>query len=102
MWVIIPIIYMRKSGIMKKENDIIFISEPSSEYIDKIIIILNKRNMNVLSEEKIIEQAEKIVYEYTIKEEQKEKKKGKKILYYGIFSFLLITLFAVLKIYVKI
>ena len=93
---------MRKSGIMKKENDIIFISEPSSEYIDKIIIILNKRNMNVLSEEKIIEQTEKIVYEYTIKEEQKEKKKGKKILYYGIFSFLLITLFAVLKIYVKI
>lgn len=90
---------MRKSGIMRKENDIIYISEPSSEYIDKIIIILNKRNMNVLPEEKIIEQAEKIVYEYTLKEENKDKKTGRKFLYFGFFSFFLISLFVVLKIY---
>lgn len=49
---------------MNRNKDIILISDTESEYIDKIIVILNENKKRILPEEVIIKQAEKIIYEY--------------------------------------
>ena len=56
---------------MNKNKDIIMISDTDSEYIDKVILILNDNKKRVVSNELLINQAEKIIYEY----ENKNKKK---------------------------
>jgi len=49
---------------MHKNNDIILISETHSEYIDKIIVILNDRKKDLIPKDIIIKQAENIIFEY--------------------------------------
>jgi len=68
---------------MNKQKDVIMISDTDSEYIDKIILILNDNKKRIVPEELLLNQAEKIIYEY----ENKNKKQGN-------FSFLKIALFA--------
>ena len=49
---------------MNKNNEVIMISETDSEYIDKIILIINKDKKRAAPRELLIKQAEKIIYEY--------------------------------------
>ena len=49
---------------MNKNNDVIMISETDSEYIDKIILIINKDKKRAAPRELLIKQAEKIICEY--------------------------------------
>ncbi|MBE7020709.1 MAG: hypothetical protein E7411_04670 [Ruminococcaceae bacterium] len=49
---------------MKINDEIIMISETDSEYIDKIILIINKDKKRAAPKELLIKQAEKIIYEY--------------------------------------
>lgn len=49
---------------MHKNNDVILIKETHSEYIDKIIVILNDKKKNMIPEDIIIKQAENIIFEY--------------------------------------
>ena len=49
---------------MYKNDDIILIKDTKSEYIDKIIVILNDKKKNMIPKEIIIKQAENIIFEY--------------------------------------
>lgn len=55
---------LRGDNIMYKNNDVILIKDTQSEYIDKIIVILNDRKKDMIPQEIIIKQAENIIFEY--------------------------------------
>lgn len=55
---------------MNKSKDIIMISDTDSEYIDKIILILNNKK-KIVKEDQLIKQAEKIIFEYENKNHKK-------------------------------
>lgn len=67
---------------MNKDKDVIMISNTDSEYIDKIILILNDNKKRVASEELLIKQAEKIIYEYENKNKKNNSPLFKKILFF--------------------
>ena len=58
---------------MFKNDDIILIKETNSEYIDKIIVILNDRKKDIMPRDIIIKQAENIIYEYQQKNPNEKK-----------------------------
>lgn len=66
---------------MNKDKDVIMISDTDSEYIDKIILILNDNKKRVVSEELLIKQAEKIIYEYENRN-KKDNSSFKKIIFF--------------------
>ncbi len=70
---------------MYKNNEVIMISETDSEYIDKIILIINKDKKRAAPRELLIKQAEKIIYEY----ENKRFSKNTKGLLKTVFSIIL-------------
>lgn len=81
-----------KKGVsMNKDKDVIMISNTDSEYIDKIILILNDNKKRVVPEELLIKQAEKIIYEY----ENKNKKNNSSFLFKKILFFLCSALISV-------
>ena len=57
---------------MNKNNDVIMISETDSEYIEKIILIINKDKKRAAPRELLIKQAEKIICEYEKKSTPKK------------------------------
>ncbi len=56
---------------MNTNNDIIMINNTDSEYIDKVILILNGNKKRIVPEELLLKQAEKIIYEYENKNVKK-------------------------------
>ncbi len=66
---------------MNKDNEVIMISETDSEYIDKIILIINKDKKRAAPRELLIKQAEKIIYEYESKSLNRNKSNFLKTLF---------------------
>ena len=58
---------------MFKNDDIILIKETNSEYIDKIIVILNDRKKDIMPRDIIVKQAENIIFEYQQKNPNEKK-----------------------------
>ncbi len=58
---------------MFKNDDIILIKETNSEYIDKIIVILNDRKKDIMPRDIIVKQAENIIFEYQQKKPNEKK-----------------------------
>lgn len=80
---------------MNKDKDVIMISNTDSEYIDKIILILNDNKKRVASEELLIKQAEKIIYEYENKNKKNNSHLFKKILFFLCSALISVVTFVV-------
>ncbi len=89
---------IKKGVLMNKDKDVIMISNTDSEYIDKIILILNDNKKRVVSEELLIKQAEKIIYEY----ENKNKKNNSSFLFKKILFFLCSALISVITCFIAV
>lgn len=91
----------RKEGFMNKSKDVVMISDTDSEYIDKIILILNDNKKRIVSEEILLKQAEKIIYEYENKGKKKETSPVLKIVFLISACFLisLVTCFLSMQLF---
>lgn len=74
---------------MQKSKDIIMISETDSEYIDKIILILNDDKKRIAPEELLLSHAEKIICEYEKKHNSKTNNSVFKIVMFSTLCFLI-------------